>query len=53
MSNRPNKILQLEIVPKSPELNIPKDNLDVSVLTWFGSSLASATPEQKRIPIKN
>ena len=50
VSNKPNKITQLEKRPKPSEVIIPKDNLDVSVLTGSVSSLASVTPEEKRIP---
>ena len=50
MSNRPNKITQLEQIPKPTEIIIPNDNLYVAVLTGSVSRLASFTPEQKRIP---
>ena len=40
-------------IPKYSEVIIPKENLDVSVFTGNGSSLASVTIEQKRIPRKN
>ena len=53
VSNRPNKIIPLEKIPKTPEVIIPKDNLDVSVFTRLWSSLVSVAPEQKIIPRKN
>ena len=46
MCNRPNKITPLEKIPKPSEVITPKENLDVSVLTGVGSSLASVMPEQ-------
>ena len=53
MSNRPNKITQLEEITKPSELIIPKDNLDISVLSVLVSNLASVTPDHKIIPHKN
>ena len=46
VSNRPNKIPQLEQISKLLELIIPKDNLYVSLLTGLGSSFESVTPEK-------
>ena len=53
MFNRPKKITQLEKIPKASEVIIPKENLDISVLTILVSSVSSVTPEQKRINLKN
>ena len=47
VSNRPNKIPQLEVISKSLELVITKDNWTVSILTGLGSSLASVAPEKQ------
>ena len=40
-------------ITKNPELIIYQENLDHSVLSGLGASLASITPDQKRIPRKN
>ena len=53
VSNRPNEITKSEKLIKPPEIIIPKDNLDISVLSVLGSSLSSVTPDQKIIPLKN
>ena len=47
VSNRPNKIPQLEVISKILELVITKDNWTVSILTGLGSSLASVAPEKQ------
>ena len=45
-SNKHNNISQIEKIPKTPELIISEDNLDVSVLNGLDSSLESVKPEK-------
>ena len=45
-SNKHNNISQIEKIPKTSELIISEDNLDVSVLNGLDSSLESVKPEK-------
>ena len=51
MSNRPNKITQLE--KQSAEIILDHENLDLCVLSGLEASLASITSYQKHIPWNN
>ena len=53
VSNKTNEITQISNKKKTVEVIISQENLDISVLSGLGASLASITPDQKDIPRKN